>query len=71
MENTIGLRELRENTQSVTNKVKKGESFIVFKKSTPLFKVVPLKEDEQWETVIDFTKIKKGGIDIKDLLTRI
>ena len=23
---------------------------------------------EKWETVIDFTKIKKGGIDAKELL---
>ena len=28
-------------------------------------------EDEKWETVIDFTTIKKGGVDIDDILTRL
>jgi len=32
--------------------------------------VAPL-EDENWETLVDFTKIKKGGVNIKDLLSRL
>lgn len=30
-----------------------------------------LREQERWETVTDFTKIQKGGIDIDDLLKRL
>ncbi|MFH1145743.1 MAG: hypothetical protein V1707_02155 [bacterium] len=29
------------------------------------------KKDEVWEEIIDFTKIKKGGVDIKKLLKQL
>lgn len=67
MDNIINLKNLRENMQEYAKKVQKGDSFIVFKKSKPLFKITPISE-EYWEEVIDFTKIKKRGVDIKDLL---
>jgi len=35
-----------------------------------LFKISPIDE-EYWEEVIDFTKVKKGGIDLKELLKRL
>jgi len=70
MEKVIGLRELREHTDKYVNKVAKGESFVVYKHLKPVFKITP-PEDEQWEELIDFTKIKKGGIEIKDLLSRL
>jgi len=70
MENIITLKNLRENMQDYAEKVKQGYSFIVFKKSQPLFKVSPITEG-QWEEVIDFTKISKGGVDIKELLERL
>lgn len=70
MEDIISLKNFRENVQEYAEKVKSGRSFIVFKRSTPLFKISPLKED-RWEEVIDFTKIMKGGVDINDLLSRI
>ena len=70
MENIITLKKLRENMQNYAQKVKKGHSFIVFKKSEPLFKISSIKESD-WEEVIDFTKIKKGGVNLKDLLNRL
>lgn len=70
MENIINLKSLRENMQEYAQKVKKGHSFMVFKKSKPLFKISPIDE-EYWEEVIDFTKIKKGGINLKELLKRL
>jgi len=71
MENIIGLREFREKTQAAITKIKKGESLVVLKRSKPLFRVVPLDYDEQWEKVVDFTTAKKGGVDIKDVLERL
>ncbi|MDP1718877.1 MAG: type II toxin-antitoxin system prevent-host-death family antitoxin [bacterium] len=73
MDKIIGLRELRENTESYIKAVeKKGDSFIVVRRSKPIFKIAPLnEEDEKWETIIDFTKIKKGGVDVKDVLSRL
>ena len=65
----LGLKELRENMQKYASLVEKGESFIVVKKSKPLFKISSLDEDEElWETVIDFTKIRKGSVLSKELL---
>ncbi|MFP4617178.1 MAG: type II toxin-antitoxin system Phd/YefM family antitoxin [Candidatus Paceibacterota bacterium] len=70
MDKFVGLKELRENMEQYAKRVKRGESFIIMRRSTPLFKISPVEEGE-WEEVIDFTKIKKGGADIKDILSRI
>lgn len=70
MENVINLKELRENMTKYAERVKKGNSFVVFKRSKPLFRISPI-DDEGWETVIDFTQLKKGGIDAQELLKRL
>jgi antitoxin (DNA-binding transcriptional repressor) of toxin-antitoxin stability system len=70
MEKLIGLKELRENIDTFVKKIDSGESFVVFRKSKPIFKLSPVDEGG-WEEVIDFTKLKKGGIEIDDLLTRL
>jgi len=67
----IGLKELRTNMSEYAKRARVGQSFIVFKQSKPLFKITPLESDEDWEEMIDFTKIKKGGVDIKELLKRL
>ena len=65
----IGLKELRKKASSYIAQVERGRSFIVVRRSKPVFKISPPDEaDELWETVIDFTKIKKGGVYAKDLL---
>ncbi|MEK7565238.1 MAG: type II toxin-antitoxin system prevent-host-death family antitoxin [Patescibacteria group bacterium] len=68
----IGLKELRENTEVYVTQVKKGKSFVVVRKSKPVFKISPVTdEDSLWETVIDFTRIKKGGVAIEDIISRL
>ncbi len=73
MENTIvGLKELRENMEKYASLIKKGRSFIVVKRSKPLFKISSIDEDDGlWETVIDFTKINKNGIAAKTILKEL
>jgi prevent-host-death family protein len=73
MKNTIvGLKELRENIEKYISQVEKGGSFTVVRKSKPVFKISPLGDDDDaWESIVDFTKIKKGGMPIADLLSRI
>ena len=72
MENLIGLKELRENVDTYVSEVQRGKSFIVVRRSKPIFKLSPPAEDsELWERVIDFTKIRKGGVGVKDLLSRL
>ena len=65
----LGLKELRENMQKYASLVEKGQSFIVVKKSKPMFKISSLEEDEGlWETVVDFTKLNKNGVPAKEVL---
>jgi antitoxin (DNA-binding transcriptional repressor) of toxin-antitoxin stability system len=72
MENLVGLKELRENVDTYVAEVQKGKSFIIVRRSMPIFKLSPPNEDsELWERVIDFTKIRKGGVEIKELLSRL
>lgn len=72
MENTIvGLKELRGNINTYISKVKKGDSFIVVRKSKPLFKIVPLDLENQWETIVDFTEINKDGVAAKEILKEL
>ncbi len=70
--NIVGLKELRTNLDEYIAKVEKGDSFTVVRRSKPVFKISSVDEDEGlWETVVDFTKIKKGGILAKDLLAKL
>jgi len=64
----LGLKELRENMQKYASLVEKGESFIVVRKSKPVFKIVPPESEDQWETVADFTEINKNGVDAEKIL---
>jgi antitoxin (DNA-binding transcriptional repressor) of toxin-antitoxin stability system len=70
MNNIINLKEFRENVAEYADRVARGDSFFVMKRSKVLFKVCPVHE-EGWETVIDFTALKKGGISAKELLEKM
>jgi len=67
----IGLKDFRENLNDYLARLAKGERFLVLRRSKPVFNVTPVNEDGLWEPVIDFTQIKKGGINITDILSRI
>lgn len=70
MDNVIGVKELREDLGKYEKLIKKGRSFIVMKRSKPIFTIGPV-DDGEWETVIDFTKFRKGGIPINELISRL
>lgn len=42
MATIIGLKELRENTENVAARVARGESFVVVKRSKPIFELRPV-----------------------------
>ena len=68
----VGLKELRENMETYIAKVRRGGSFVVVRKSKAVFRIAPADEDDgAWETVVDFTKIKKGGVAAYELLKRL
>lgn len=70
MKNSIvGLKELRANIENYITEVKKGKSFIVVRRSKPVLKISSPDEDEgAWETIADFTSIKKDGVSAHDVL---
>lgn len=70
MDQLINLKELRENVTKYADRISKGDSFVVMKRSKPIFKISPVEEDG-WETVIDFTRFKKGGISVTELMKRL
>ncbi len=71
--NNIGLKDLRENMEVYIDRVNMGESLTIFRRSTPLFKIIPIDttDEEQWETVIDFVKETGHGVPIAELLLSI
>jgi len=61
-QNTVKVKDLRQNLDKYIGQVSKGKTFTVFRRSEPVFKITPVvDEEEMWETVIDFTKIKVCG----------
>ena len=72
MSNLIGLKELREHADTYIAAVRRGKSFIVVRRSRPIFKISPPDDmTDSWEEIVDFTKIKKGGITLRDLHPRL
>ncbi len=68
----VGLKELRENMESYIKRVEKGESITVMRRSTPIFNISPVDDDESgWETVIDFTEINPRGVSGHEILKRL
>ena len=68
----IGLKELRENTESYIRRVHRGESIIVVRRSTPLFRLTPIDADESgWESVADFTTHDEQGVSARDILATL
>ena len=68
----VGLKELRENMESYIKRVEKGESITVMRRSTPIFNISPVDDDESgWETVIDFTEINPRGVSSEEILKAI
>ena len=68
MKNIINLKEFRENVAKYEKRIQKGDSFIVMRRSKPLFKISPIDEDDGWETVIDFTEFRKGGMPVDEVI---
>ena len=59
---------------SYISQINKGRSFVVVRKSKPVFRLAPLDvwgDEGVWEKVVDFTKIKKGGVLLNDVLSKI
>lgn len=64
--NIIAFKEFRLNAQKYIDAIENGASFMVVKRSRPVFRLEPILE--KWETVVDFTSVYPKGIPAKKLL---
>jgi antitoxin (DNA-binding transcriptional repressor) of toxin-antitoxin stability system len=62
----VSLKEFRLDTEKYINALKEGASFVVMKRSKPVFRLEPV--DDEWETVVDFREIRKGGVPAREIL---
>ena len=73
--NILGLKELRLNIDKYIKLIQKGHSFVVVKKSNPVFKLEPIDvwgDDGVWENVADFSSfMPEGGIPISNLIKKL
>ena len=68
--NIINFKELRENAEVYIREVKKGQSFLVMRRSTPIFRITPPDEGIQNKT-LKFSKGKIEGVSVEKLLELI
>lgn len=73
--NIVGLKELRLNIEKYIRLIQKGHSFVVVRKSDPIFKLEPMDvwgDDGTWETITDFSSYSiEGGVPIDDLIKKL
>ena len=66
----IGLKEFCENMEVFIERVNKGESLTIYRRSTPLFNITPISDNDDesnWESAIDFVKETGKGMPIGEL----
>ena len=78
MDKIIGLKELRENVEVYANQVARGKSFVVVRRSKPIFRISqpleevdPVEDAKGYKTIIDFTKIRTGGVPAEEVLAAL
>jgi antitoxin (DNA-binding transcriptional repressor) of toxin-antitoxin stability system len=67
---TVGLRDLRENMAAYVSKIEKGKSFLVLRKSKPIFKLSPVDEwgDEGHWTGVDLRDKNGNGMPVSKFM---
>lgn len=68
--NIVPLKDLRIHMEKYISRVGKGETFTVVRRSSPVFILSPVDENNEspWETVADFTEIDPEGVPAKRVL---
>lgn len=75
MPKDISIKELRASLSDIADRVERGESYRVIRRSKPSFYIVKIDAEvpeEGWETVVDFTDGgKTAGTPVKDVVKLI
>ena len=72
--NIVGLKDLRLNIEKYIKLIQKGHSFVVVRKSNPVFKLEPVDkwgDEGTWETVADFRSLPEGGVPIDIFIEKL
>lgn len=68
---TVSLKELREQFPKYIDAVAKGQSFTIVKRSKPIFQIGPVSDEGSWQTIADFTSIKEQGVSADEILAAL
>jgi antitoxin (DNA-binding transcriptional repressor) of toxin-antitoxin stability system len=69
--NIINFKELRENAEVYIRRIERGESFLVMRRSVPIFRLTPVEIGDietAGKKVVDFTTLKKRGAPMEEVL---
>ena len=69
--NTVSLKELREQFPKYIEAIAGGQSFVVVKRSKPIFQINPVSDNGEWQTIADFTKIAGRGVPADEILAQL
>ena len=68
-EQIVPFKEFRLNALKYITALEKGQSFLVIKRSRPVFRLEPI--GDVWETIGDFSSLRGGGVSAKKLLNAL
>ncbi len=69
--NTVSLKQLREQFPKYIDAIAQGQSFIVVKRSKPIFQINPVADEGRWQTIADFTEIDEHGVSADKVLAAL
>lgn len=71
LNNTVSLKEFREQLPKYISAIAEGKSFTVVKRSKPVFQISPISDEGSWQTIVDFTNINERGVAADDILAQL
>ncbi len=78
MDTIIGLKELRENVAAYAQQVSQGKTFVVVRRSKPIFRITqPLQmvdpdiDAQGYVTLVDLKKVRKSGVLAQDAIAAL
>ena len=69
--NSVSLKQLREEFPKYIEAIEKGQSFTVIKRSKPIFKIGPVADSGEWQSIADFTSVDSRGVPADDILSQL
>ncbi|MDZ7744521.1 MAG: hypothetical protein U5K77_02045 [Candidatus Saccharibacteria bacterium] len=69
--NTVSLKELREQFPKYIEAIAQGQSFTVVKRSKPIFQINPVGDEGDWQTIADFTQLNPDGVPADEILAKL